>query len=442
MTDDRPNILFIFSDQQHWQAMGCQDPFFETPNLDRLASEGLLFERAFCTTPQCSPSRASMFTGYYPSTTGVMGNVGAHGGDPLRMPTVGAALRLLGYRTGYYGKWHLGTNPAGTSGWDEQAGVVDDRRPDDEATTRLGMRFLRQVDPAAPFALFLSYNDPHDVYHVDPEAQEGVGHVTLPESWYRQDFESVPAVHRAFMTQDQGTHIEGMAEDAWRAYHLFYQEKVRLFDDHVGRVLDALDRCGLADRTLVIVTSDHGDMDTHHRLIWKGPFMYEQMVRVPLVVRVPAWMGERGPGVIDDVDVVHTDIVPTLLDVAGAPPPNCDGVSLLPLLTGTGSAPVRDYVVGQYHGKQRWVNPIRMIRTARYKYNRYLVHGEELYDLLNDPHELVNLAQDPGYRAVKDDLAAELRCWMAAHNDPFETLTVTDRTGAPWPVPAGGSPDA
>jgi len=206
-----------------------------------------------------------------------------------------------------------------------------------------------------------------------------------------------------------------------------------LYDAEVGRVLDGLERWGVIDSTIVIVTSDHGDMDTHHRLIFKGPFMYEQMVRVPLLIRVPASVGGSSPRRVDDVDVVNTDLAPTLIDFAGGSPDGMlsDGFSLRPLLTASGLGPCRDYVIGQYHGKQRWVNPIRMIRTAEFKYNRYLVHGEELYHLSEDPHELVNLAADPGYRHVKAELSAELDRWIATHDDPFYDLTVTDRAGLP-----------
>jgi len=171
-------------------------------------------------------------------------------------------------------------------------------------------------------------------------------------------------------------------------------------------------------------------------LIFKGPFMYEQMVRIPLLIRVPASLGGSSPRRVDDADVVNTDLAPTLLDFAGAPPDGtlADGFSLRPLLTGSGPGPCRDYVIGQYHGKQRWVNPIRMIRTAEFKYNRYLVHGEELYHLSEDPHELVNLAADLGYRRIKAELSAELDRWIAAHDDPFYDLTVTDRAGLPTEV--------
>lgn len=112
----RPNILFIFSDQQHWQAVGFEDASFQTPNLDQLAAEGTIFRNAFCTTPQCSPSRSSMMTGLYPSKTGVWGNIGAAGGDELKTPTIGAMLQEAGYHTAYFGKWHLGKAPVGVAG--------------------------------------------------------------------------------------------------------------------------------------------------------------------------------------------------------------------------------------------------------------------------------------------------------------------------------------
>ncbi len=386
-----------------------------------------------------------MVTGFYPSTTGVMGNLGAYGGAPLAMPTVATTLRRLGYRTGYFGKWHLGHDVTGMAGWDASFGVKESFRPTDAVTTENALAFLAEC-PAdgRPFALFLSYNDPHDIYDFDPDDFVHPDDAALPPSWQGQAFEQVPSVQAQFMTEDQGTRLHGRDRETWEAYHAFYREKVRIYDAHVGRVLDALANAGMDERTVVVATSDHGDMDAHHRLIFKGPFMYDEMIRIPLIIRVPEALGGRRGRCIGDRDVVNTDLAPTLVELAGGEPPIGDGISLAPLLMGTGSVLRRDYVVAQYHGKQRWVNPIRTIRTAAYKYNRYLLHGEELYDLRNDPHELVNLADDPGYQAVKRALRSELDGWMRAHDDPFESLTVTDREGTP--LTAGpqraGRPDA
>jgi len=416
----RPNFVYLFSDQQHWQALGCVDPFFETPHLDAFASDATLFERAFCTTPQCSPSRSSMLTGLYPSKTGVMGNVGAAGGEPLRMKTLGAMLEEAGYHTAYFGKWHLGNDPAGNAGWTEQ-----DFRGRDEKTTETAAGFLRSRRAGQePFFLVASYLDPHDIYHFrndpDPAAAKDV---VLPKSWQQEGFDGKPSVQKQFMTDDQGTAIWGQPKETWQWYREFYRRKVKLFDDGAGQVLSALKEAGLWEDTIVIISSDHGDMDTQHRLIFKGPFMYEHMIRIPMIVRVPASLGGSLRGRVSDYDAVNVDLVPTIRDFAGLGPIPCDGLSLAPLLTGKPNPPKRDFVIGQYYSKQKWVNPIRTIRTSEFKFNRYIDHGEELYDLTNDPHELVNLAGDAGYREKRGELAAELDRWIETNGDPFYSLS-------------------
>jgi len=425
----RPNIVYLFADQQHSQAMGSIDPFFDTPHLDRLASEAALFERAFCTTPQCSPSRSSMLTGLYPSKTGVMGNVGAAGGNPLATKTIGAMLQETGYHTVYHGKWHLGSDPTGRAGWSEVGG-----KRKDEATTQDAVRFLQSPKATqGPFALFASYVDPHDIYHFRPDRDKAPEGVELPESWRRATFDDRPKIHKEFMTRDQGRLMRGADEDAWQAYHAFYRDKVRLYDRGVGQVLATLKAAGLWENTIVIVSSDHGDMDTHHRLIFKGPFMYDQMIRVPMIVRVPQAFGGSLRGRVRDFDTVNVDLVPTIRDFAGLDQIECDGLSLKPILCGEANPPRRDYVIAQYYSKQQWVNPIRTIRTAEHKYNHYIDHGEELYDLTNDPHEIVNLANDPKHARTKRELRAELDQWIETNNDPFYSLTTTKlKKGFEW----------
>jgi arylsulfatase A-like enzyme len=430
---EQPNILFIFSDQQHWEAVGFRDASFRTPNLDRLASESTVFENAFCTTPQCSPSRASMLTGLYPSKTGVIGNVGMAGGDPLRTETVGAMLQKAGYRTGYFGKWHLGKERAGVAGWDEDLGVTGPETRGDAEVTRRALDFLsRNGKDGPPFALFLSYDNPHDVYLYRKETNPApVGPVALPETWHEKDLSTTPPVQRQFMAEDQGRHIAGAEPQAWQWYRKFYREKVRLYDREVGRVLGALDDLGLVEETLVVATSDHGDMDGQQGLILKGPFMYDHLVRVPLMIRLPAGLRAARVPPTSEFLSSNVDLVPTLMDFALGGVQNTDGVSLRPFLTGDGTVPQRGEVIGQYYSKQQWVNPIRMIRTHRHKYNLYRVHGEELYDLEDDPCEIHNVADDPRYQGTKADLANALEEWMQEHDDPFHGQDPSTRAGEP-----------
>ena len=414
----RPNILYLCSDQQHWQAQGSVDPFFDTPHQDALYAESTVFENAFCTTPQCSPSRSSMLTGFYPHTTEMLNNANSLGGTDLDLPTIGSHLQKAGYKTGIFGKWHLGDHPIGNSGWNEE-----NKRGPDAKTTERGLDFLdRHANHDKPFALFLMYLDPHDIYHYKPgQSDVRIDDVELPESWYHQNFDAVPKVHREFMEHNQGEFIINANEETWKGYRDFYRQKVKLYDDHVGRVVDRLKSLGLWDSTIVINTSYHGDMDTFHRLVFKGPFMYEHMLRIPMSIRLPCQTERRE----SDYPWVNVDTVPTLLELAGAEPIDCHGQSVAAILTGKGREPKRDYVISQYYGKQTWVNPIRSIRTAKWKYNLYTDWGEELYDLEKDPEEIVNLSQNRKYVQQKNRLKNQLNLWINDHVDPFYSYQTT-----------------
>lgn len=423
---DKPNILLIFSDQQHWQAMGFMDPFFDTPNLDTLAKESLVFERSFCTTPQCSPSRSSLLTGLYPSTTKVMGNVRAAGGLPLSQRTLATELQGAGYYTGYFGKWHLGDEAEACAGWDREFLKINDVKAEAHAVD-----FLRTLDtPDQPFALFVSLNNPHDIYNYQRhKPQSSLESVPLSPSWDGETFDGKPPIQKQFMEEDQGTVIVGKPRDEWQTYRDCYRTKTALYDKNVGVIIDELERQGQWDNTIVIVTSDHGDMDAQHKLIFKGPFMYEHMMRVPLMIRVPRRFAKVSPKRITDIDVVNVDMAPTIREFCGLPEVTSHGMSLVPLFTGSKDYTPREFVIGQYYSKQRWVNPIRMIRTQAFKLNRHIRWGDELYDLKNDPHELRNLAGDPEYAAVKRDLVAKLDQWIKDHEDPFYSLQASSRKG-------------
>ncbi|MFP4500063.1 MAG: sulfatase [Candidatus Hydrogenedentota bacterium] len=429
----RPNILFVCTDQQHGKAWGGADPFFDTPHMDRLADTGTVFDANFCTTPQCSPSRSSIYTGFYPHRTSILGNMkaGTHINTsiqflPAQFDTIGSRLRAAGYHTGYFGKWHLG-NQAHFSTHFHEADLDGEQHA---GATDNALRYLaarRGTDQ--PFALFVNYLDPHDIYHFLRRGTPEDVRVAPTPPTRADDLSKKPWPHKHFMTDDQGTAIHSKPEAYWRHYRWFYREKCRLVDHELGRLLEALAHNGQAENTVVVFTSDHGDMDTNHNLIFKGPFMYEHMVHVPLIVRVPkayrACSAARTNALTTGVD-----LMPTLCAFAGAAPGEHHGQSLHSFLTGTGAAPARDYVVSEYYGKQQWISPIRMLRTHEWKYNRYIDHGEELYDLANDPHELHNLAADPGQKARKRELRALLDEWMHAHNDrDYDTYWATDRAG-------------
>lgn len=425
----QPNILLIFSDQQHWQAMGCMDPFFQTPHLDAFAAESVLFERSFCTTPQCSPSRSTLLTGFYPSRTGVMGNEHNAGGEPLRLPTLATEWQTAGYRTAYFGKWHLDNDPVGTAGWNERHFEINDPLAETNA-----IRYLDSTRGAGtPFALVVSINNPHDIYsfrkHVPNEAP---GQIPLPESWEKETFENKPDVQNLYMTEDQGKAIHGAPRERWQQYRDCYREKTRRYDEQVGRILHALDNAGHRDDTLVIITSDHGDMDTRHRLIFKGPFFYEHLIRVPLMVRMPSGAA-AAPRRVTNADIVNTDLAPTLREACGLPPRESHGQSFLPLLTNDGPYTPRTAVFGQYYAKQDWVNPMRMIRTDTWKRVRSLKDDGELYHLQSDPDELRNRIHDPECYGILQELDRRLDTWMQSINDPFQTFAPTDRSGLPLP---------
>jgi choline-sulfatase len=179
--------------------------------------------------------------------------------------------------------------------------------------------------------------------------------------------------------------------------------------------------------TLVVFSSDHGDLGGAHGLPFKGPAMYEELVLVPLII---SWPGRVSPSVSDAL-VSNIDILPTLCEAAGIKPPgDIDGRSLLPILMGKAQiSDWRDAVFVEYYGKQNWRVPIRMIRTGLWKYVRYLHYGEELYDLAGDPHELRNLAGSRQHDAKRKELGARLDRWMTETRDPFLQLKVTDRNG-------------
>ena len=434
-----PDVIIVLTDQQRADAFGAAGAAdLHTPVMDRLARQGVLFTRAFAATPQCSPSRAALLTGRYPHRTGVMGNTpgeggggrGAAAGPPAGMstaldrsiPTLGRIFAAAGYETAYFGKWHLGGTP-GEYGFESHDSTINDPTLARRVT---GFVQKRAANGARrPLFLIVSWINPHDIYNVftaAPPDARALAAARLPSN-LADSLQHKPFPQRHYLEEDQGKPFVGADREVWRRYRAFYNGLVETVDREIGTVLEAVG--GSAVPPITVFSTDHGDHGGAHGLPYKGPAMYEELVRVPLVI---SWPG-RIRASRSDALVSLIDLLPTLCDLAGVPSPDgVDGLSLRPILEQRGGK-VREMVFGEYYGKQAWRVPIRMVRTARWKYVRYLGHGEELYDLDSDPGELRNLAREPNSASERARLARELDDWIRRTDDPFPRLTTTDRSG-------------
>ncbi len=419
----KPNIIFIFADQQHFEAVGSRDAHFSTPNWDRIASESVVFNNVYCTAPLCSPSRASLLSGMMPHRAGVENN-----GQPLKHPTIAPKLQEAGYQTAYFGKWHLRDMDIAVAGWDEKQGVYDEYEPpnrplDDAETLGFAKDYIGRVEKDKPFAMFVSFDEPHGVYWADPdgayprefmEEPELREETRLPISWTEQNPGAL-AVDLEKLHSDRFhrySNTMGDDEAAWRRYREVYRDRVALFDKNLGELLSAIEARGLLEESVIVLTADHGDMDAQHRLCFKGPFIYEHIQRVPLAIRVPEQFGGCGAMKRDDL-VSLLDLYPTLLDMAGTEDNRAEGISLVPVLEGKQIVHSREACVIEYPEPR-----IRTIRKGALKYSIYPGVGEFLFDLNNDPHELHNLMNDPDYTETARELRQNLLDWMRENDDP------------------------
>lgn len=387
----RPNVLVFMTDQESALLPGPA----ELPNRRRFAAGAVRFTHAFCNTPQCSAARSTLLTGLEPHQTGVLTNVdGGSLGKPLSpdIPNLGRVLRQAGYRTGYFGKWHLGGDRR-AFGFE----TIGPESPDAEAA-RAAAAWIR--NQTGPWLAWVSVLNPHNIYSIRSvlaSTQPRPG-VAAPSSDLR-NLAGKPAEQQAYVDRDQGRQTRDFTPDDWRRYRTYYLQLVEKADAHFGAVLDAV---GNLDSTAAVYTSDHGDALGEHGLPYKGPFMYEEGIRIPLYIRAPGLLpaGERS-----DM-VTQADLAPTLAALCGVPWPK--PVTGRNLLT---NAPPRDAVLLEYYAKQKWVNPIRTLRGARWKLNVYDSGHRELYDLTADPHELRNLAGRAEIRPVQTNLEARLDSW-------------------------------
>jgi uncharacterized sulfatase len=455
----KPNIVFIMTDDQaRWTIGAYGNKEVVTPNLDRLARDGMLLNNAFVPTPVCSASRATFLTGCYSTQTGVndylmTSEEQAGIGLPAVLPTWPAILHQAGYCTGLIGKWHLGDQPqfhptrhgfdyffgflgGGTSPMNPRLEENGQERripgPVSDLLTDDAMRFVT-AHQSRPFALVLHYREPHLPYGPMPDEDNAV---------YRGRRLTVP-LHPGVDPQK--------TEETMRDY----LTSVHAVDRNVGRLLAKLDELNLTGNTIVVFTSDHGYMIGQHGLYTKGnawwlvqglpfntkrPNMYEDVIRIPFIVR---WPGVIPAGSHTDDLFSSVDVFATMVGLAGVPLPGGlkqYGADYSPRLRGK-TIPWRDAMFGQYDIVHGALDHLRMIRTERWKLVRHYLSTmqDELYDLQGDPGETRNLyrlrrPKDPDLvreaTQARDALQARLYAWQREINDPLLTAMAAERDPA------------
>ncbi len=421
--ENRPNIIFILSDDHRWDYLGSAGhPFVRTPHLDRLAREGARFTNAFVTTSLCSPSRASFLTGRYPQGHGVQNNFTKWDESNV---TFLEPLKRAGYRTAFIGKWHMPGGIPDLPGadlfitFDHVAGqgayygtpyiVNGERIPLGEEVmpgitaegyitkdlTDMALAFIdQQLD--TPFVLYLSHKAAH-LPMTPPEETKG-RHSDIPIA--------IPEEADNWVSFANGNYVH-LLWGQLRTYIRAYAETIEAMDAEIGRLLTRLDELGLTDNTIVVYAGDNGYLWGEHRQIDKR-WAYEDSIRIPFLVRYPDGLSDPGEPVEDMV--LNVDLAPTLLDLAGLDIPDImDGESLLPRIRGEAPVDRADWLYSYFADYPYRVPSLNALRTERYKLVRYdRGKSPELYDLDQDPEERANLAQDPAHRSVFERLSSRM----------------------------------
>lgn len=444
--DDRPNIIVILVDDMRWDEFGAAGHnYIKTPNIDRLAKEGVLFTNAFATTPLCSPSRACFLTGQYAHTNGIIDNT-ARDEQSHRLMTFPRALDSAGYETAFIGKWHMGNDDSRRPGFDHWVALkgqgeavnphlnIDGERKTVEGYvtdifTDMSLKFI-QKKRSSPFLLYLSHKSlhPNIQQHSDGSTSSigegGFISADRHKGMYAGDVFSrrpnafaPPTGKRALLrrigdlpplSRETATSEETIQERA---------EMLMAVDEGLGKILNTLESNGMLDNTVVVFTSDHGYWYGEHSLNDERRLAYEEGIRIPLLVRYPK---DIPAGIKRNEMVQSIDLAPTLLSMVGLTPgSHIQGKSLLLVIKGT-ATDWRTTILIEYYSDivfPRIANMgYRAVRNQRFKYIQYkeLQDMDELYDLQEDPYELHNLMNDPGQEGLIDQMKKELESQLRA----------------------------
>lgn len=432
----RPNIVFVFADQHRYSSLGCNgNPVVKTPNIDRLAAEGMCFDNAFSSCPICSPYRAQILTGLYSHQNGVVCNEYKMRTDITTLPR---ELGKAGYKSAFIGKWHLGYGPFTEEkryGFDYMAAdnihhhyydcsyYHNEEGPfikpgwEPTVSNDYAIEFIKKhvtESPDQPFMVMMSWTPPHWPYDEYPQEYNiySKKEVDLPPN--------VP-VQMAEFAREEIANYYGM---------------ITGLDAEMGRLMSTLTEMGIDDNTIVVYTSDHGDhlsshgygkpfdMWLHHTKRGSKATPHDESIRIPFIIR---WPGKIKPNTRTDVLFNSVDVMPTLLALCGLPvPDSLYGKDLsFAVLDQPGVRPDSVYlqILGPgWPHRGKWLGYWRGIRTPRWVYARWWNNELDpvLYDREQDPWEMKNLYGKPEYAGVQNMLEKRLKEWMDFTNDPFE----------------------
>ncbi len=455
----KPNIVLIIADQHTADAMSSAGySYVKTPALDSIAATGVRFRQTYCTYPVCMSSRASLMTGRWPHelkggdeeaeegaagvrTKSKKGSKKAATSDNPAGKSLATLMHEGGYRTAYFGKWHVGgVSSKPENKWHGFDTLADGRR--DEASATKSIEFIESKS-AQPFFLVVSFLNPHDIcewarMRSGIKDKMGNGPVALepplsecpplPANFAIPRDEPEIVGLRRNSQPDRAHPTQKWGETEWRQYRWAYARLIEKMDEQVGRVLTALKKSGQYENTLVVYTSDHGDGNAAHH--WNQKMvLYEEAVRIPLLV---SWPGHTAAGRVDDTHLVSMglDLLPTFADYAGvAVPPELTGKSVRPLVDPAAAAaarPGRPFVVVSevnYKGliPGEGVAQGLLLRTPGFAYIIYSAgrNREQLFDLTADPGEMKNLAQNGAFLATLTENRQLLRDWVKETKSPF-----------------------
>jgi len=455
---DRPNVVVVIVDDLRWDEFGAGGhPYLETPNIDRLASEGALFVNAFHAVPLCSPNRASLLTGQYPSRHGIIDNL-ARDLASHHLETFNIPMQAAGYRTAFIGKWHMGNDPTPRPGWDYWSALPGQGRAEDpelfedgslrkfngyttDLLTDRAVAFIER-EHAKPFLVYLAHKAVHpDIVQrndgsLDPESDRGYIPAPRDEGRYADrmfprreeradvaaDLAGKPAVRRALERLAPASAVPAPEaggdhqhpETPWTGEATIRRraEMILAVDAGLGRIMKSLDSLGILDKTLIVLSSDNGFFFGEHGLTTERRLPYEESIRDPLLMRFPSRIAANSR---PDGLALTVDLAPTILEFSGiAVGSHIQGKSLVPLFTATPADWRQSVLVEFYTNEQPFPHLLdmdyRALRTARYKYIHWVKFPEqdELYDLQRDSLERTNIADDPAMARVRTELRAEL----------------------------------